>query len=64
MVKDTIPAPILVGEKARTKALFAKVRINELENEATDRVPKSKVWDDDYDYVEEYAVMGDRKSVV
>ena len=34
------------------------VRNKELQIEAKDKTPKSKVWDDDFDYVEEYAVIG------
>lgn len=48
---------------AQTKTKIMPARVQELEIKSSDKVPKSKTWADDFDYVEEYAVMGRFKYV-
>lgn len=46
------------SKTTRAKPKLVNVRNKELEVEAKEKVPKSKIWDDDFDYVEEYGVIG------
>lgn len=58
LAKDIVAPPVLQSKAVAKQAKIMVVRKSELTSEAKDKAPKSKVWSDDFDYVEEYAVFG------